>query len=393
MADTVPFLVLKENRFVWTALERLKVSAAGLQSVYLYGPSGSGKSHLVRQFARDLQSNSKLSIAHVTAGQLAGESQEIRQRAARQYSAGRPSVSAAEAENAPVHAGSVTSIESWEPVSTGPASGTDNGESLWLEAADDEAFDPLQQQYRGLDVLVCEDLTELQRWPQTQAQLVPLLDEILRRGGRVVLTSNCSPGQLSGFSPRLVTRFRNGVCAAIEPLDATSRCKLIKHLASAKQIPITSDAARLVADELVVSPRELQETLVRLDQSARIQQADLDQTFVQRFLASEIKPQSLTLQQVTTAVARHYGVTVGDLRSESRLQGLALARHCAMFLCRERTGLALRTISAFFGGRKHSTVLHACRRIERLLESRPEVRRDIEQICRVLGAPSIVATR
>lgn len=381
MAQSVSFVVLQENRFGWAALEQLR--SHGQQSVYLFGPSGSGKTHLARQFVRDLRkdSDSNLRVAHVTAGQLVAEAQDGWQTAQHRHPA--ETFLASSTRQSDVVGGQAATA-------SGAKRAVAHLDAGWWEPPDD-AVDLLQRKYRSLDVLVCEDLTEIGRSSHTQHRLATLFDGVIRRRGRVLLTANCPPGQLEGVSPRLVTRCRTGVCARLEPLGESSRCKFISHLASVNQIPLADEAARLLAAKLPVSARELQEALLRLDESARIQKTDLDRGFVERFLASEVTRPRLKPQQVAAAVARHFSVSVGDLRSGSRLQGLALARHCAMFLCRERTGLALRDISAFFGGRQHSTVLHACRRVEKLLQDRPDVRRDLEQICRVLGTPTIVS--
>lgn len=388
MADTVPFLVVNENKFAWTAIERLKAwPASGPQTVYLYGPSGAGKTHLARQFVQDVKAGATVDVACVTAGELAAEAYEINQKTTREYAARNPSARSRGADGNAARRQSGAVATATQP--------TDQVQALRSWEVDDDAFDPLQRKYVGLDALVCEDLTELARWPQTQNQLVSLFDEIIRRGGRVLLTASCPPGQLPGFCPRLVTRCRSGVCAALEPLGETARFELIRHFAVSRQVPISTEAARRLANQLPMSPRELQEVLLRLDESARIRNKAIDLAFVEKFLAHEVTRPRLTLLQVATAVARHYGVRVGDLRSESRLRGLALARHCAMFLCREHTGLALRNISAFFGGRQHSTVLHACRRVDSLLEDRPDVRRDLDEICRALGvsSPSVALTK
>jgi len=389
MADTVPFLVVNENKFAWTAVERLKAwPTSGPQTVYLYGPAGAGKTHLARQFVQDSKADSTVDVACVTAGELAAEAYEISQKTTREY-AGRN----ASARNRGAREGSAARSRSVAvPTATHT---TVEVQALLSWEVDDDAFDPLQRKYVGLDALVCEDLTELARWPQTQNQLVSLFDEIIRRGGRVLLTASCPPGQLPGFIPRLVTRCRSGVCAAFEPLGETARFELIQHFALFRQVPISADGARRLASQLAVSPRELQEALLRLDESARLRNTAIDLALVDLFLAHEVTRPRLTLLQVATAAARHYGVRVGDLRSESRVRGLALARHCAMFLCREHTGLALRNISAFFGGRQHSTVLHACRRIDGLLKDRPDVRRDLDDICRALGvaSPSVALTK
>jgi chromosomal replication initiation ATPase DnaA len=384
MAD-IPFLVLNQNRFAWTSTERLhQWPKVGPQTVYLYGPSGIGKSHLVRHFAREERTaHPDMSIASLTADQLVAESREclaaVRQESALLGKASnKPDLSSrrqrqTRAAPVAVAAGRV------EP---------DMRRDTWWQSGlpTDGAFDELERRYRAVDLLILEDLTDLQHLHRVQIQLVSIVDEILRRGGRVLWTSSRSPGELEGFIPRLLTRCVAGVCAALKPLDEASRFKLLCHFACAKQIPVPEDASRLLAAEFCVSPCELLAALVSLDVAARQTRGAISCELVRRFLDEAVKPRRLALDEVTAAVARHFGVTVGGLRSASRQQALVVPRHCAMHLGRELTGLPLRAIAEFFGGRQHSTVLHACQRLEELLADRPDLRHELALVRRKLGS-------
>jgi chromosomal replication initiator protein len=332
-------LLLDENRFAWAALEGLNETGeapaagrrVGSRFVYLYGPSGAGKSHFVRQFLHDeRRRDPELRVACVTAGEFAAE---------------------------------------------------------LAEASEARRLDRFQARYRDLDLLICEDLAAIEYRHETQQQLVALMDEILNSGGRLILTSLKSPGELAGVQRRLVNRCHGATCAALRAPVAASRAALLAHFALAKQIPIPQDALDLLAAEFPVSPRELHALLNQLDARARQSRCRIDRDFVRRYVDGEIKPASATLAEIARAVARHFGVTISGLRGQRRAQGVVLPRQCAMFLARQLTAETMQTIAAYFGRRNHTTVIHACRRMKVHASDDPTLRQHLAQIHRALGRP------
>lgn len=333
-----PFLLLDENRFAWAALERLKrdarssrTSARPLEGrlVYIHGPSGVGKSHLVRQFLRDeRRRDPKLRTAILTASEFAAQ---------------------------------------------------------LADASEARKIGEFQSRYRDLDLFVCEDLAAIEHRPETQQQLVALIDEILKSGGRLVFTSRKSPGELAGVQRRLVNRCHGGTSASIELPGPSARAALLTHFALTRQVPLPQEAIDLLAAELPVSPRELLAAVQQLEVCARLARTRIDRAFVRRYLDGEIKPQSATLPQIAQAVARQFGVPITALRGQRRAQGIVLPRQCAMFLARQFTAEPMQAIARYFGRRNHTTVLHACRRMNSLASDDPTLRQHLAQIRRALG--------
>ncbi len=306
---TEVFLILKENRFAHAAMHGLDPQNGRRQHslTYLYGPSGVGKSHLVRQFLRELRRReTAIRLAHVTASQFAAD---------------------------------------------------------FSEAAVAKSTDVFRRRYRELDLLVCEDLGALENRTESQQQLLLAMDHVLAEGGRCLFTCRTSPGGLSNVLPRLLNRCRSGVSASIGLPGRSSRVALINHFARARQIPISDDVAKLLATDLPVSPRELLATVIQIDACARLEGCAFDKQLALRHLESEVKPTPITLSQITRATAREFGVAMSKIRGRERFHGHVVPRHCAMYLARELTGKPLQKLAEYFGRSNHSTVSYACREI------------------------------
>jgi chromosomal replication initiator protein len=322
-----PFLLLPENEFARAAFEGFHGTA---QSVYLYGPSGVGKSRLAQSVVESFSGRSPPSrIQFLTGSQFAAE---------------------------------------------------------FAEASVNKTIPLFQSLTRQLDLFVLEDLQALEGRPETQTQLLSLVNELLPTDCRILWTSRKSPGELKQFHPKLISRFRAGVLAPVRSPSAASRRLLLEHFARADAITISPSATRLLADGLAVSPRELLSVLHRLTALARHDRSPVDADLVRKFLAHDNPPLSLTLEEICRVVARQFGTTPAELRSRKRSRNAALPRQCAMYLARELTTVSLVRIGAFFGKRDHSTVIHACQRIAVLIERESDLPAQLNQMRHALGA-------
>lgn len=326
-----PFLLMRENRFAHTALSRLRAQTNALSPrlVFLYGPSGTGKSHLVRQHVREQQRrDSRLRTRIITASEFADQ---------------------------------------------------------FATASDNKSIDRFQKRYRSSDVFVCEDVGSLQKRTESQRQFIPILDEVLLAGGSVLLTCDRLPGELLDFSSRLVSRCHGGICARIDLPAYNSRISLLRHYATTRQIPVPEEAIQLLAERLAVSPRELLAAILQLDACSQWKGRSIDVVLVRRYLDGEVRPPSISLATIARVVARHFGVTVAAIRSSRRQHGQVLPRQVAMLLSRELSDRSLRSIAGYFGRRNHATVLHACGRINELMANNAALRRHVTEIRNALS--------
>jgi chromosomal replication initiator protein len=185
---------------------------------------------------------------------------------------------------------------------------------------------------------------------------------------------------MNGIDKKLLSRFRGGVVAQLQPLELESRIRLLNHFAVWQHLALPADAAEVLAAGMDVSPRELWSFVGRLETHSRQHRCPVDSDLVRRFLQHEVAPLKPRLDDICRAVARQFGISIHELRSRRQTRGVVLPRQCAMLLARQFSGRSLAQIGHYFGGRDHSTVIHACRRLARLIPHEAELRQNLSQI-------------
>ncbi|HVJ68829.1 MAG TPA: DnaA/Hda family protein [Caulifigura sp.] len=329
--DDHSFLVLRENRLAFAAASRLVAASKSKEApppVTIYGPSGTGKSHLVRQAVRTYRAHSPGErVVALSAAQFGDE---------------------------------------------------------FAEASDSKSLAAFVRKYRvPTGLFVCEDLQALDGREQTQVQFVSLWNDLANRQTRMLFTMDRSPGELRNVSPRLVNRLQGGICISTGRYGSESREKLVGHFAQQLQLPLTTSQTRRIAE----SPRnghELLGLLSSLRLRLKAKPGEGLAVAIDGLLGTEPAERGVTLNEIGKAVAAVFGVKLPELRSESRDRRLATPRQVAMHVMRELGGAQLGEIGDYFGGRTHSTVLHSCRRIAREIEDDETLRLQFDQVCRRL---------
>jgi chromosomal replication initiator protein len=259
----------------------------------------------------------------------------------------------------------------------------------FIKAVRERQGDAFRHKYRETDVLLVDDIQFLAKREETQTEFFHTFNHLHGSAKQIVIASDRPPHELSGLEERLVSRFRWGLCVDVQPPDLETRIAILQLKAERERLhTIPHDVIEFVASKFDQSVRELEGALVRVVAWSELTGQPIDQTLAERALQdlipqnqSEIPPQ-IILEETAT----YFALSTGDLVSKSRSRPLTNARHIAMYLTRECTGLSLVKIGEIFGGRDHTTVLHAINKVTEEMRARDTVFRQVQDLTRSIRA-------
>lgn len=240
-----------------------------------------------------------------------------------------------------------------------------------VKAFQTKSFDEFKQFYNSLDLLLIDDIQFIADKPGTQQEFFYTLNSLIDTNKQVVISCDTFPKEISGIEPRLTSRFTCGLTVAIEPPGLEMRVAILLQKAANSATPITEDVAFFIAKHVRSNIRELEGALNRIEAYARFHKKaisiDLAKEALKDLLAAQNK--QVTIENIQKTVADFYRIKLVDLLSKKRTRAIARPRQIAMSLARELTQLSLPEIGNTFGGRDHTTVLHACKTIDSLRNS------------------------
>jgi chromosomal replication initiator protein len=232
------------------------------------------------------------------------------------------------------------------------------------------------------DLLVVEDLQHLP--PRAFETLVQLVDSRQAHGRPLVLTANAGPQQLGRrgqrFPARLVSRLAAGLVVRLGPLQPSSRLALLEELARSRQPAVGPDVLGWLAGHLTGGTRQLAGALKQVEALARVRRRVPDVAEVAEHFRVQAEASAVTVEQIARRVGGYFQVEPEQLQSRRRYRNVLLPRQVGMYLARQLTTLSLGQIGAYFGGRDHSTVLHACRKVEQALDRRAALSEAVRQL-------------
>jgi chromosomal replication initiator protein len=243
-------------------------------------------------------------------------------------------------------------------------------------AAETNSVPELRTRHHRCDWLLIDDLDQLAEKEAAQEFLVNTLDVLVRRGVLVIATLRRLPQSTADLSPLLVSRLNSGLIVPLVAPAELARREIVRQLAERLDLSLSADAVEELAAAQGLRAASL--TVPRL--RGRLMQLASAAQHNQPFPEAEDGDAKALVRQITAAVAKHFGLTMGQLRSKSRQQTTAEGRSLAMYLCRELTDLTLADIGRQFGNRDHTTVLHACRKVASLVQSDPATARLVEEL-------------
>jgi chromosomal replication initiator protein len=233
-------------------------------------------------------------------------------------------------------------------------------------------------QFANPDLLIVEDLHHLPA--RAVESLVQLFDALQARHCPVVFTALHGPQQLPQLSARLASRLAGGLPVGLTALSAPSRLALLADKAQRRQLAVSREVLAWLAEHLAGGGRQLEGALVRLETLARLHQRPLDVATVADHFREQAEAARPTVERIAQRVGGYFRVEPRHLQSRRRSRQVLLPRQVGMYLARQLTELSLEQIGAYFGGRDHSTVLHACRKVEQALTQDPALSGAVRQL-------------
>jgi chromosomal replication initiator protein len=249
-------------------------------------------------------------------------------------------------------------------------------------------IDEFRRKYRErCDVLLMDDIQFLQGKDRTQDEFFHTFNSLFESHRQIVLTADKYPHEIPDLEDRLRSRFQSGLIADIQPPELETRIAILKKKAELDQIALPDDVATYLATNIKSNVRELEGLLLRVAAFAGLQEQPITIEFAKETLKNFLTQSaySLTVEAVQKEVANYFNVKLTDLKSPKRHQAIARPRQIAMYLARKLCKASFPDLGQRFGGKDHTTVLSACRKIEQLVQSDPKTRHTVEELERHLS--------
>ena len=243
----------------------------------------------------------------------------------------------------------------------------------FINSIRDDKAAAFQRRYRDVDVLLVDDIQFLSGKVQTQEEFFHTFNTLHNANKQIVVTSDLPPKQLDGFEDRMRSRFEWGLITDVQPPDLETRIAILRKKSAQERLSAPPEVLEFIASKISTNIRELEGALIRVTAFASLNRQPVDLPLAEIVLKDLITDQAgpeITSSIIMMQTAAYFGVTVDDLCGSSRSRVLVTARQIAMYLCRELTDLSLPKIGQAFGGRDHTTVMHADRKIRQLMAER-----------------------
>jgi chromosomal replication initiator protein len=322
------FVVGSSNRFAHAAaLAVAEMPAQAYNPLFIYGESGLGKTHLLHaigHYARHL--NPKTRVRYVSSEEFTND---------------------------------------------------------FINSIRDDKAQAFQKRYRDIDVLLVDDIQFLQGKVQTQEEFFHTFNTLHNANKQIVITSDLPPKQLQQFEERMRSRFEWGLMTDVQPPDLETRIAILRKKAAAERLSAPPEVLEFIASKIATNIRELEGALIRVTAFANLNRQPVDLALAEIVLKDLIPDgggPEITGAMIMAQTAAYFGLSIEDLCGSSRSRVLVTARQIAMYLCRELTDLSLPKIGQQFGGRDHTTVMHAERKIAGLMAERRSVYNQVTEL-------------
>lgn len=248
------------------------------------------------------------------------------------------------------------------------------------------AINDFKRFYRSVDALLIDDIQFFAGKERSQEEFFHTFNALLEGGQQMILTSDRYPKEINGVEERLKSRFGWGLTVAIEPPELETRVAILMKKADQAKVDLPHDAAFFIAQKIRSNVRELEGALKKVIADSHFMGKPITQDFIRESLKDllALQDKQVGVDNIQRTVAEYYKIKLADLLSKRRSRSIARPRQVAMALAKELTNHSLPEIGDAFGGRDHTTVLHACRKVKALQEESADIREDYKNLLRLL---------
>lgn len=260
----------------------------------------------------------------------------------------------------------------------------------FINAIRDNRGESFRNKYRNIDVLLIDDIQFIAGKEQTQEEFFHTFNALHEARKQIVISSDRPPKEIPTLEERLRSRFEWGLITDIQPPDLETRIAILRKKAKAENLDIPNEAMVYIANQIDTNIRELEGALIRVVAYSSLVNQDITVHLTAEALKDIIpanRPRVITIQDIQMKVGEYYNLKLEDFKARKRTKAVAFPRQVAMYLSRELTDLSLPKIGEQFGGRDHTTVLHACDKIASEMEKNPELVKVIDELKKAIKNP------
>jgi chromosomal replication initiator protein len=256
-----------------------------------------------------------------------------------------------------------------------------------VKALQHNKINDFKRYYRSLDALLIDDIQFFSGKEHSQEEFFHTFNTLLEGQRQIVITSDRFPREISGVQERLISRFGSGLTVPIDPPELETRMAILKIKAQQKGVDLPEDVCFFVAKQIRSNVRELEGALHRIIASANFTGRKINTDLAREALRDLLvfQERQITIQNIQKVVAEYFKMRISDLHSKRRNRQITRPRQIAMALAKELTTMSLPEIGDAFGGRDHTTVLHAQRKVSELIKTDPKISEDYQNLQRLLS--------
>ncbi len=260
----------------------------------------------------------------------------------------------------------------------------------FVEAIQADKVNEFSLYYRSMDLLIVDDIQFFAGKEKTQDNFFHTFNALYQLGKQIILSSDVPPKELRGLDERLISRFQCGLTSDIQPPDLETRIAILHKKSEENAFELPQDVLEFIASNVTSNIRELEGCLVSMLARASLENRDINLDLakdVLHVIVDNIRT-PLNIEQIQNKVCEYFNIPADLLRAKTRRQEIVVARQIAMYLAKELTHSSLKTIGLHFGGRDHSTVIHACQAIEEYLKTDPAYKQHVDSVRRKIELAS-----